>query len=96
MYDTSGQILATKENEKIDLYRSQFMSECYNFTYFENFEITENLLQLYIAMLDFDQHMYKKLDSIYNLSYRIKRVPGLNTEKGITDKGLEYINNLIK
>lgn len=96
MYDTSGQILATKENEKIDLYRSQFMSECYNFTYFENFEINENLLQLYLAMLDFDQHMYKKLDSTYDLSYRIKRVPGLNTEKGITDKGLEYINNLIK
>lgn len=38
---------------------------------------------------------YKQLDKSYDIGYRIKKLPSLQVEKGISDVGIPYINSLV-
>ena len=93
MKDSAGQILDMKANEVVESRREQFVSECIHADDLANVEGTA--LQLYQAVIDFDQHMYKQLDKSYDIGYRIKKLPSLQVEKGISDVGIPYINSLV-
>lgn len=63
-----------KANEKVENVRNSFR-QCLDADNLGNYRGTQ--WQIFNALTDFTQHSYTKLDKMYDLNYRMKRLPGI-------------------
>ena len=79
--DSLDILTESKENEKVDIERSYF-KECLDAVDLNNYRGTA--LQVFQAILDWNQHYYRRADKAYDINYRMGKLPGMdpnNTEK---------------
>ena len=70
--------MQSKKNETAEIMRMTFINECMNVDNLQNYRGTQ--FQLFQAVTDFSQHVYKKVDSGYDLNYRMKTLPGIASD----------------
>ena len=67
--------LHQKANQKVEMVRESFMTECMDVDNLANFKGTK--WQVFNALVDFTQHAHRNIDKAYDLNYRMTLVPGL-------------------
>lgn len=70
--------MRSKQNETAEIMRMTFINDCMNADNLQNYRGTQ--FQLFQAVTDFSQHFYKKVDSGYDLNYRMKTLPGIASD----------------
>lgn len=68
----------SKQNETAEIMRMTFINDCMNADNLQNYRGTQ--FQLFQAVTDFSQHFYKKVDSGYDLNFRMKTLPGISSD----------------
>lgn len=88
--------LHTKANEKIEIARETFLTECMDADNLNNYRGTK--WQVYNAVVDFDQHYYRNSMKAYDLNYRMQLMPGVgNSGEGpgsTTAKFIKIMNKI--
>lgn len=78
-YTTSDTLLgSSRANEATDLMRNTFLTQCMGADNLANYAGTS--YQVFNALTDFTQHYHKKIDKAYDLSYRMRAIPGMGLE----------------
>ena len=72
-----GDSLYNKQNETTSMIRETFLKDCMGADNLANYRGTN--WQILNALVDFDQHYYKKVDKAYDLNYRMSKLPGIGT-----------------
>lgn len=82
--------MRSKQNETAEIMRMTFINDCMNADNLQNYRGTQ--FQLFQAVTDFDSHYFKKVDSGYDLTYRMNRLPGVGTaySETATSKYMKY------
>lgn len=82
--------MRSKQNETAEIMRMTFINDCMNADNLQNYRGTS--YQLFQAVTDFDSHYFKKVDSGYDLTYRMNRLPGIGTaySETATAKYMKY------
>ena len=70
--------MRSKQNETAEIMRMTFINDCMNADNLQNYRGTQ--FQLFQAVTDFSQHFYKKVDSGYDLNFRMKTLPGISSD----------------
>jgi len=88
-----GTPLENKANETISVKRETFMN-CMEMDNLANYHGTR--YQLLQAALDYEQHYFVKLESVYDLNRRMKVIPGLSisTEPNLSAKLLKVMDKI--
>lgn len=84
--------LHTKANEKMEMMRDTFITECMGADNLGNVRGTK--WQVFNAVIDFDQHYFKKVDHAYDLNYRMNKVFGGSSDPTITSKFMKVMDKL--
>lgn len=93
-YQTAdGVLLDTKTNDTMSMKREQFI-KCMDVDNLNNYRGTR--YQILQALLDFDQHYFVKLETVYDLNKRMKVIPGLSvsTEPTGAQKFLKVMDKI--
>ena len=64
-------------NERIEIVRDIFVSDCMGADNLSNYRGTK--YQVFNAVVDFSQHYFKNVDKAYDLNFRMNLVPGVTT-----------------
>lgn len=72
-----GDSLYNKQNETTNMIRETFLKDCMGADNLANYRGTN--WQVLNAIIDFDQHYFKKVDKAYDLDYRMSKLPGVGT-----------------
>lgn len=70
-----GLPLPTKANEKMEMQRDAFITECMGADNLANYRGTQ--WQVVNALIDYDTHMFRSGDKAYDLNYRMNLMPGV-------------------
>lgn len=84
-----------KANERIDMMRETFVSDCLGADNLANYRGTK--YQVLNGVLDFAQHYYLNVDKAYDLNYRMGTIFGSSDSTqpiGLTAKFLKLMNNI--
>lgn len=84
----NGEVLLDRANERIQMIRDTFMTNCMNADNVNNFRNTK--WQVFNALTDFEQHYHKKVDNVYDLKHRMSTIPGV-VAAGETSLVAKYI-----
>lgn len=68
----------TKHNESTEIIRMTFIKDCLDADNLQNYKGTH--YAMFNAITDFSQHYFKKVDTGYDLNYRMKTLPGISSE----------------
>ena len=77
------------KNMQMDLNRETFINECVKADNLANYNGT--FYQLFNAATDYSQHYFAKLDKSYDLTYRMKTLPGFGS-----DGTAKFVDKLLK
>lgn len=86
--------LHTKANEKMEIMRETFVSECMGADNLGNYRGTK--WQVFNAVTDFSQHYFKSVDKAYDLNYRMKLLPGMGASDGPATLVTKYLKVMDK
>lgn len=64
--------------ERIEMNRNTFVSDCLGADNLQNYRGTT--YQVFNALVDYTSHYFNKADKMYDLTYRMKAVPGITAE----------------
>lgn len=67
-----------KANMSVDIARETFLSQCMSAPDLSNYAGTA--YQVFNALTDYTQHYFKKVDNAYDLTHRMKTLPGVGTD----------------
>ena len=90
-----GESTYSKANENQEMRRSVFIDQCMGADNLGNYRGTQ--WQILMALTDYTQHYFNKVDNAYDLNYRMKLLPGMSsdTEANKVDKFLKIKDKLI-
>lgn len=73
--DGSDESIFSTANERISMMRSTFVEKCMGASDLQNYAGTQ--YQVYNALTDYTQHYFANATKAYDLSYRMKMIPGM-------------------
>lgn len=82
--------LFSKANQRVDMMRETFLSQCMGADNLANFRGTN--YQIFNALTDFTTHYFAKVDKAYDLDYRMKLMPGM----GAVDTPANMVTKFLK
>ena len=83
----------SRANETTSMIRETFLTQCMGADNLANYRGTA--YQVFNALTDFETHYFKQVDKAYDLNHRMKLLPGIGTESGVTAKYLNLQKKLI-
>ena len=84
--------LHTKANEKMEMMRDTFITECMGADNLGNVRGTK--WQVFNAVVDFDYHYFKKVDHAYDLNHRMSKLIGGASEPTYTSRFMKVMDKL--
>lgn len=82
-----------KKNDKIHMRRNTFIEQCLAREDLGNFRGTA--WQVYNAFTDYEQHYTNNADKVYDLKYRMSRIPGFSQEALLSQKFLQKVKKYV-
>lgn len=70
--------LHSKANERMEMIRSTFLTECMGADNLGNYRGTQ--YQVFNALTDFESHYFRKPEKAYDLNYRMQSLPGMGAD----------------